>query len=83
MDKGRTSQDALCGGIAGGVGTLLTTPMDVVKTRLMSGGDDFRYASVGNAVARIVKEDGVSVFFSGTSSRLLHKIPANGLFYLC
>ena len=77
-----TYQDALCGSIAGGVSTFLTTPMDVVKTRLMSGGSQYQYTSVNNAVARIITEEGFAAFFRGTSSRLLHKIPANALFYL-
>lgn len=79
---GKVLHDAICGGIAGGVGTLLTTPMDVVKTRLMSGRSEFGYASVGDAVRCIVAEEGAGALFRGTSSRLLHKIPANGLFYL-
>jgi solute carrier family 25 S-adenosylmethionine transporter 26 len=80
--RAKLTQDATCGGIAGGISTLLTTPMDVVKTRLMSGGGEFKYASVGDAVMRMAREEGPGAFFIGTSSRLLHKIPANGLFYL-
>jgi hypothetical protein len=79
----RTYQDALCGSCAGGLSTFLTTPMDVVKTRLMSGGDQYGYTSVGDAARRMLSEEGGSSFFRGASSRLMHKIPANGLFYLC
>jgi hypothetical protein len=46
----------------------------------MTGGA--HYTSVSDAVHRIIKEDGPATFFAGTSSRLLHKIPANGLFFL-
>lgn len=81
--KQRTSQDALCGSLAGGLSTLLTTPMDVVKTRLMSGGSQYKYSSIGNAVYCIAQDEGVGAFFKGTSSRLMHKIPANALFYVC
>lgn len=80
--KQRTTQDALCGSLAGGLSTLLTTPMDVVKTRLMSGGTQYQYTSVGHAVLRIAQDEGVGAFFKGTSSRLMHKIPANALFYV-
>jgi hypothetical protein len=79
----RVYQDALCGSCAGGLSTFLTTPMDVVKTRLMSGGDQYGYTSVGDAARRMLAEEGGAAFFRGASSRLLHKIPANGLFYLC
>jgi hypothetical protein len=79
----RVYQDALCGSCAGGLSTFLTTPMDVVKTRLMSGGDKYGYTSVADAARRMLAEEGGAAFFRGASSRLLHKIPANGLFYLC
>ena len=72
-------QDAICGALAGGIGTYLTTPMDVIKTRLMITD---KYSSVPDAIQRILREDGFSTFFAGVQSRLLHKIPANGLFFL-
>lgn len=74
------SSDALCGALAGGLSSFLTNPMDVVKTRMMTSRE---YASVGVAAARMVREEGLAVFFSGCSMRLMHKIPANGLFFLC
>lgn len=73
-------KDALCGALAGGLGTLATTPMDVVKTRMMTGT---QYSSVMDATFRIFKEEGILTFLVGTTPRLLHKIPANGLFFLC
>lgn len=79
----RLYQDAACGAAAGGFSTFITTPLDVVKTRLMSGRDAAKYDSVGAAVRHIFKEEGREAFFRGTSSRLLHKVPANGLFFIC
>ena len=73
-------RDALCGSIAGGLGSLVTTPMDVVKTRMMTGS---QFSSVGEAFYRILKEEGILNFFTGVGPRLMHKIPANGLFFLC
>jgi len=81
--KRRTVQDALCGSIAGAVSITLTTPLDVVKTRLMSGGDQYGYSTVTDAVTRMLREEGWGALTLGISSRLLHKVPANGLFYLC
>ena len=73
-------RDALCGSIAGGLGSFVTTPMDVVKTRMMTGS---QFSSVGEAFYRILKEEGILNFFTGVGPRLMHKIPANGLFFLC
>lgn len=73
-------RDALCGSMAGGLGSLVTTPMDVVKTRMMTGT---QYVSIGDAFYRILREEGFLTFFVGVGPRLMHKIPANGLFFLC
>jgi solute carrier family 25 S-adenosylmethionine transporter 26 len=73
-------RDALCGSVAGGLGSFLTTPMDVVKTRMMTGTE---FSSISEAFYRILKEEGVLTFFVGVGPRLTHKIPANGLFFLC
>jgi solute carrier family 25 S-adenosylmethionine transporter 26 len=73
-------RDALCGALAGGWGSFLTTPMDVVKTRMMTGSE---FSTIGEAFYRILKEEGLLTFFVGVGPRLTHKIPANGLFFLC
>lgn len=72
--------DAASGAIAGGVSTLLTTPLDVVKTRLMASTHS-EFASVGAAVAGIWRQEGAAGFFRGGASRLLHKVPGNALFF--
>ena len=63
-----------------GIGSLLTNPMDVVKTRLMTSQDNG--GGVWTCVARILREEGPGAFLIGTPARLMHKIPANGLFFL-
>lgn len=73
--------DAVCGSIAGGVGTFLTSPMDVIKTRLMTSNS--QHTTILQVVSAILASEGVATFFVGASSRLMHKIPANGLFFLC
>jgi len=61
-------KDAFCGSIAGGLGTLATTPMDVIKTRMMTGT---RYTSIFDAFAKIASEEGFMTFFVGTVRNLL------------
>jgi len=74
--------DAFCGALAGGTGSLFTTPMDVIKTRMMTG-ESGRYKSVVDAIRVMYRDEGVASFFIGTLPRLAHKVPANGLFFLC
>jgi solute carrier family 25 S-adenosylmethionine transporter 26 len=71
--------NAACGSVAGGLGSFVTNPMDVVKTRMMTSR---QYPDVLTAAARIYREEGAAAFMSGVSSRLMHKVPANGLFFL-
>lgn len=73
-------RDAFCGSAAGGFGALVTTPMDVIKTRMMTSS---KYSSVADASLRIMRDEGLLAFFTGTIPRLMHKIPANGIFFLC
>lgn len=75
----RQLADAAAGALAGGISTFLTTPMDVVKTRLMAG--QHSYPSFMDAVRSMYKTEGAGAFLAGAQSRLYHKIPANGLFY--
>ncbi|KAG5190991.1 mitochondrial carrier domain-containing protein [Tribonema minus] len=69
----------LIGAIAGGVGTLATNPMDVVKTRMMTA--PHLYASAWDAAVVTLRADGARAFARGATPRLLHKVPANGLFF--
>lgn len=73
-------KDAVCGAMAGGISSYLTCPMDVIKTRMMTASD---YSSISDAFFRITREEGLHTFFAGATPRLMHKIPANGLFFLC
>ena len=56
-----------------GIGPLLTNPMDVADDQ---PGEWWR------CVAHILREEGPGAFLIGTAARLMHKIPANGLFFL-
>jgi hypothetical protein len=53
------------------MGTLFTSPMDAVKTRLMVTD---QYDTLTHAVAAMYRHEGLQSFFAGTSSRLLHKV---------
>lgn len=65
-----------------GIGSLLTNPMDVVKTRLMTSTKEGSPQTVWGSALTILRDEGPSAFLIGTPARLMHKIPANGLFFL-
>ena len=71
-EKGDSSIGAaICGCGAGSLAAFLTTPMDVVKTRLMLGGDakGVPYDGVISTGRRIYGENGVRSLFSGATPR--------------
>ena len=49
--------------MAGFVATIIASPADVVKTRLMSSPDS--YTGVTNAFTRMLKEEGPGAFYKG------------------
>ncbi|RLN87619.1 hypothetical protein BBJ28_00005253 [Nothophytophthora sp. Chile5] len=66
-------QGAVCGSIAGGVAACITTPLDVVKTRLMLGKDakGVQYHGTLDTFSRVYKEEGVKRLFSGVGPRTM------------
>uniref|UniRef100_A0A6B2LER9 Mitochondrial carrier protein n=1 Tax=Arcella intermedia TaxID=1963864 RepID=A0A6B2LER9_9EUKA len=62
-------QSALCGSIAGAFAAGLTTPMDVVKTRLMLGMN--AYSGPLDVVRNIIEKEGIGALYSGVGPRVL------------
>jgi solute carrier family 25 S-adenosylmethionine transporter 26 len=83
VTKSSTSKglDFCLGGIAGGMGSWVTNPMDVVKTRLQTNSD-FYSGSVWKCTQAVWLEGGASAFLRGSIPRLAHKVPANAFFFL-
>ncbi|KAJ2696522.1 S-adenosylmethionine transporter [Coemansia spiralis] len=73
----RTWEAAVCGSVAGGTAAALTTPLDVVKTRVMlssstvaaAGSAEIAYSGVVPTLARIVREEGGRALFRGVVPR--------------
>ena len=65
-------QGALCGSISGGIAAAITTPLDVIKTRLMLRVDanGVPYNGFVDCVSRIYAEGGSGAFFKGVVPRV-------------
>lgn len=70
------------GGLAGGFSAYLTTPLDVVKTRLQVQGGTLRYNGWSDAVHRIWVTEGVRGMFRGSIPRIIWYIPASALTFM-
>jgi len=74
-------KDMVAGGLSGGIGSYLTNPMDVIKTRLQT--DSAMYdGKVWRCVRATYAEGGARAFLRGSVPRLIHKIPANASFFV-
>ncbi|KAK7403458.1 S-adenosylmethionine transporter [Neonectria punicea] len=60
-------ESALYGSMAGGVAAALTTPLDVLKTRVMLSKER---VSVAEVFGRLVREEGIRPFFAGIVPRV-------------
>ncbi|KAJ1645230.1 S-adenosylmethionine transporter [Coemansia erecta] len=69
----RSWEAALCGSVAGATAAALTTPLDVVKTRVMLStkgmGAHLEYNGIVGTLTRIAQEEGVRALFSGIVPR--------------
>ncbi len=68
LNAGETS---IIGAIAGGFTGIVTTPLDVLKTRLMTQGSTGRYSSLVDATLTIAREEGLGAFMRGWQPRLI------------
>lgn len=59
---------AFCVCVSAGI---VTTPLDVLKTRLMTQGTSGRYKNLVDATLQIARTEGLSAFMSGWQPRLL------------
>lgn len=68
----KTWQTSVCGSVAGGVSAALTTPLDVVKTRLMTQrmGVD-KYRGILHGLRTIAREEGMGALMAGVTPRVL------------
>ncbi|GAB0489114.1 hypothetical protein MMPV_000330 [Pyropia vietnamensis] len=78
--------DVLVGAFAGAIAAVLTTPMDVLVTRVAVQAprcdlDTRRYAGVRSVLGRLLAEEGPGALWSGWLQRGLFYAPLIGLFF--
>lgn len=75
--------DLLAGTIGGTVGTMLNTPMDVVKSRIQNSpkvaGSTPKYNWAWPAVGTVMKEEGFAALYKGFLPKVLRLGPGGGI----
>ncbi|XP_065630087.1 S-adenosylmethionine carrier 1, chloroplastic/mitochondrial isoform X2 [Quercus suber] len=64
-------ENAIIGAFAGAITGAITTPLDVIKTRLMVQGSANQYEGICDCVRTIVKEEGTHALLKGIGPRVL------------
>lgn len=78
----QASSDMILGAVSGGMGSWVTNPLDVVKTRLQTAPFEVYEGSIRKCFVETWNEGGGMAFLRGSVPRLAHKIPANGFFFV-
>lgn len=74
--------DFVCGGIAGGCATMLTIPLDVVRTRLIAQDNGRGYTNSYRAIVTICKNEGIYGCYRGCAPALLQVVPLTGINFM-
>lgn len=77
-----TLEGLVLGGVAGGLSAYVTTPLDVIKTRLQVQGPDLRYKGWFHAIHRTWVIEGTKGVFRGSIPRVIWYIPASALTFM-
>ncbi|KAG1335475.1 putative Adenine nucleotide transporter BT1, chloroplastic/mitochondrial [Cocos nucifera] len=64
-------ENAVIGAFAGAITGAITTPLDVMKTRLMIQGSANQYNGLLNCAQTIIREEGPTAFLKGIGPRVL------------
>lgn len=73
------------GAVSGAIASVMTAPIDVVKTRVMTqaAAQNGMYLGMRQTFARIWAEEGLVAFGRGLAPRVLYKVPASAVFLVC
>ncbi|RDY06870.1 S-adenosylmethionine carrier 1, chloroplastic/mitochondrial [Mucuna pruriens] len=82
LHRNNSVEGLVLGGLAGGLSAYLTTPLDVVKTRLQVQGSTLRYTGWLDAIRSIWATEGMKGMFRGSIPRIAWYIPASALTFM-
>jgi len=74
-------ESALCGAVAGTFSSGITTPLDRIKTLLMTDSASYG-GSVASCAGKIFREEGVAGFFTGLLPRIAYVAPSVAIFFV-
>jgi len=81
--KGQVLNDLMSGAVGGTVGTILNTPMDVVKSRIQNSpkikGQLPKYNWAWGAIGTVAKEEGFGALYKGFLPKVLRLGPGGGI----
>ncbi|KAF2019075.1 mitochondrial carrier [Aaosphaeria arxii CBS 175.79] len=81
--KGQITNDLISGAIGGTVGTILNTPMDVVKSRIQNtpkvAGVTPKYNWAWPGLGTVMKEEGFAALYKGFLPKVLRLGPGGGI----
>lgn len=83
MPSNHTCRFNCClGGLAGALGTFVTTPLDVIRTRLIAQDNRRGYTSMLHATKTILRADGVSGLYRGLTPGIMQVTPLTGINFM-
>ncbi|KAG6533748.1 hypothetical protein ZIOFF_007623 [Zingiber officinale] len=82
LHLGSSFEGLVLGGLAGGFSAYLTTPLDVIKTRLQVQGSAIRYNGWSDALKRIWVAEGLGGMFKGSIPRIMWYFPASAFTFM-
>lgn len=82
--KGRmpeNDENLVVAGVAGAIAAIIMTPVDVVKTRIMTqkAGAAIQYSGIINTLRKIVAEEGAATLMKGVVPRIVFLAPLAGI----